>query len=387
MPRVNPANDAARLTRPATRASGRQTVRFEPSLLDSLTMTTAPANSPHARPGRPNSSLFRLRREWAAQDWLVLVYFCVLWCCAFAAEPDARRDRCLLGIGVLGALFVGGVVAIRLRWVTGSLAAPLTYRISVYGSVQTSYFLLRDLLPIVNPTRTLDSSLYALDVALFGFEPAVPMEAWISPLATEWFSFFYFSYFCLLAFHIFPILGTARNAQLLGEFCFGMLWLYCAGHIIYLMVPGYGPIVALADDFTTEFPRGLWYDMVMGTVSSAGAQMDVVPSLHTAAPVFLTLFSYRHRDRIPFRYTWPVLCFFTANIVLATMYLRWHWIIDIAAGIAHGAVALALAQFLTQRELPRRRALALTPNWPLFGATAKSRDSRPSSRPGDLKAA
>jgi membrane-associated phospholipid phosphatase len=166
-----------------------------------------------------------------------------------------------------------------------------------------------------------------------------------------------------------------------------MLWLFCAGHIIYLMTPGYGPVIALSHQFTTELPRGLWYDMVMSTVSSAGAQMDIFPSLHTAAPVFLTLFSYRYRARLPFRYTWPVVGFFSVNIIIATMYLRWHWVIDIVAGIVHGAGALSLAQLLTARELRRREARGFTPSWPRFQEARTSRSSRPSHNPKNLKAA
>jgi hypothetical protein len=292
-----------------------------------------------------------------------------------------------LGLGTLLALFLAGVIAVRLRALRGPFWAPLVYRFAVYGSVQFSYFFLRDLLPIVNPTRSLDAELYALDLALFGYEPAVLMEAWVTPFLTEWFSFFYFSYFCLLAFHIFPVLTLARNQQLLGEFCFSMLWLFCAGHILYMMVPGYGPVISLSEHFSSELPSGLWYDMVMGTVSSAGAQMDIFPSLHTAAPVFFTLFSYRHRDTFPFRFTWPILFFFSINIIIATMYLRWHWVIDIVAGVLHAAAALALARIFTDRELTRRRALQLTASWPLFRATRQPCDSRPSLSPQKLEAA
>jgi membrane-associated phospholipid phosphatase len=166
-----------------------------------------------------------------------------------------------------------------------------------------------------------------------------------------------------------------------------MLWLFCAGHIVYLLAPGYGPVVALSDHFSEPLPTGLWYDMVMGTVSSAGAQMDIFPSLHTAAPVFFTLFSFRHRDRLPFRFTWPLLAFFTPNIIIATMYLRWHWVIDIVAGIAHAALALSLARVLTRRELFRRARHHLTQNWPRFSSVAQPRDSRPSTRPENLRAA
>ncbi len=329
----------------------------------------------------------RLFEELAVQDWLVLIYFVVLLVCAGAADPSALRDRCLVGLGSLMAGLVACLLTVRLRIVTGTFWSPFLYRLGVYGSVQASYFFLRDLLPIVNDTRTFDSALYHLDLMFFGFEPALYLQHWVSPLTTEWFSFFYFSYFCLLAFHIFPVLALARDQQLLGEFCFSMLWLFCAGHFLYLLVPGYGPVVALRADFATELPRGLWYDMVMGTVSSAGAQMDIFPSLHTAAPVFFTLFSYRHRDRVPFRFTWPVIGCFSLNIMVATMYLRWHWVIDVVAGVLHAGTAVFLARVLTRHELTRRARLGLTANWPNFASRVRARGSRPSVSPEELRAA
>lgn len=338
----------------------------------------------------PRATLRRLVRELAYQDWLVLIYFCVLCGLSLTADAGPIRNRCVLGLGGLFVFFLATVALVRAKAIQGPFSAPFMYRLGVYGSVQASYFFLRELLPLVNPTRTTDAFLYQLDLSLFGFEPAVRLAPLVSGAATEWFSFFYFSYFCLLAFHIFPVLALARNRQLLGEFCFGMLWLYCVGHFLYLLVPGYGPVVALSEQFHTQLPHGLWYDMVMATVSSAGAQMDIFPSLHTAAPVFFTLFSYRHRDRLPFRYTWPVLAFFSVNIVVATMYLRWHWIIDVVAGIAHAGCALALARYLTKLELERRSALSLTPSWPRFARISQggnSRDSRPSENPGSLKPA
>lgn len=349
-------------------------------------MTSEPLHSPRDRPHSVTAG--GLLREVAFQDWLVLAYFVVLCGASLTAAPSASRDRCLFGLGTLGLFFIATVAGVRGRLIQGTFWAPFAYRLGVYGSVQASYFFLRDLLVVVNPTRSLDTQLHQLDLALFGFEPALSMAAWVTPALTEWFSFFYFSYFCLLAFHIFPILTLARNQQLLGEFCFSMLWLFCAGHIVYLLVPGYGPVVALSHEFPVQLPSGLWYDMVMSTVSSAGAQMDIFPSLHTAAPLFLTLFAIRHRDRVPFRYVWPVLAFFSVNIMIATMYLRWHWVIDVVAGIAHASIALWLAARLTKRDLARRKALDLTPNWPRFEFAARERrDSRSSASPGTLRPA
>ncbi len=349
-------------------------------------MTSEPL---HPARDTPRSVTARgLLREVAFQDWLVLAYFVVLLGVSLAAAPGPSRDRCLLGLSALGLYFGATVAAVRARLIRGPFWSPFAYRMGVYGSVQASYFFLRDLLPLANPTRNFDAQLYQLDLTLFGVEPAVSLQHWVTPALTEWFSFFYFSYFCLLAFHIFPILTLARNQQLLGEFCFSMLWLYCVGHIGYLLVPGYGPTVAIADEFATQLPSGLWYDMVVSTVSAAGAQMDIFPSLHTAAPLFFTLFAIRHRDRVPFRYAWPVLAFFSVNTMIATMYLRWHWVIDVVAGIAHASAGLFFAAKLTERDLARRAALGLTPNWPRFEFhSSEQRDSRPSASPGTLRPA
>jgi membrane-associated phospholipid phosphatase len=220
-------------------------------------------------------------------------------------------------------------------------------------------------LPIVNAT-SLDWELYHLDLALFGFEPAMFMDRFVNPITTEWFAFFYFGYFFLLALHVIPILMFSRQRRLIAEFALGMLIVFCIGHTVYMLVPGYGPYKAMADQFQNEFPRGMWLDMVMTTVTAGGAQKDIFPSLHTAAPTFIALFSFRHRDKLPFRYTWPAVTFFAVNIILATMFLRWHYIIDVVAGLLLACFALVASVRVTRWELTRRTAARLRPSWPLF---------------------
>jgi hypothetical protein len=246
-----------------------------------------------------------------------------------------------------------------------SFWAPLMYRLALYGTVQVSYFFFHDLLPLVNP-GSLDLELYHLDLKVFGFEPAMALDAFVGPLTTEWFAFFYFGYFFLLALHVIPILMFSKDQRLLAEFALGMLFVFCVGHTIYLFVPGYGPYKAMSEQFQHEFPHGMWLDMVMATVHAGGAQKDIFPSLHTAAPTFLALFSFRHRNRLPFRYTWHLVTFCACNIILATMFLRWHYIIDVVAGMTLSTVATAACVKLARRDYLRRAAGALSTSWPMF---------------------
>lgn len=310
----------------------------------------------------------RVRRfvaSFSPVDWLVLCYLCGLNLALVPAAAGPERSQSWLKVGALLALFVLILVLVRGRLLAPGFWNALLYRVGIYGTVQLTYFAFRDLLPVVN-TGSLDAELYRLDLILFGVEPAMWLDRFVNPLTTEWFAFFYFGYFFLLAAHIFPILLGARDMRLLGEFTLGMLLVFCIGQSVYMLVPGFGPYRAMADHFAREFPSGLWFDLVWATVRSGGAMKDIFPSLHTAGPTFIALFSFRNRELLPFRYTWPMVTFFTANIIIATMFLRWHYVIDVFAGFALASFSAWAAPAITRWELKRRARHELGPLCPLF---------------------
>lgn len=307
----------------------------------------------------------RLLREMATHDWLVLAFLLALTTIALRCEPSPDQRVSAIRMGSLLGFQLVTLLLVRGRLFRHGFWAPLMYRFAIYGTVQLSYFFLARLLPLVNPT-TVDLELYHLDLRLFGVEPAIAMDAIVTPVTTEWFAFFYFDYFFILAIHVIPILLFAKSARLLGEFALGMLTVFCVGHLVYMLVPGYGPYRALDGEFMNPLPHGMWRDMVMATVASGGSQMDIFPSLHTAAPTFLALFSFRHRDKLPFKASWPVTAFCAVNIVGATMFLRWHWVIDVIAGLTLATVAFVVGVRGTEWELTRRAEARLSEAWPRF---------------------
>jgi PAP2 superfamily protein len=308
-------------------------------------------------------------RSFALADLLVLGYLLELNVAVLLAPPNALKTQCLLQVvGLLATYFVC-LALVRTRTVRSSFWTALLYRVGIYGTVQSSYFFFKHLLPVVNP-GSLDQRLFSLDHLLFGFEPAIWADKFVTPATTEWFAFFYFCYFFILAAHIFPIVFGARDQLLLGEFMAGMLIIVCLGHTGYILVPGFGPYRAMPHMFQHELPSGLWMDLVWSTVRSGGAMKDIFPSLHTAGPCFIAMFSFRNRDRLPFRYTWPLITFFAANIIGATMFLRWHYVIDVFAGFSLATIAALVAPRVTRWELARRSAEGLQDLVPLFGANA-----------------
>jgi membrane-associated phospholipid phosphatase len=337
-------------------------MRFEfprPSLPDRVTTL---------RPTPARAWAAQLMKELALHDWVVLVFNVALLLAALGGHGPLQAScvaRTALSVAIVGVtllLVKGGLLG------QGKVSAVI-HRLVVYGSVQLSYFTLHDLLPTAT-TRVLDERLYQIDRGLFGVEPTLWADRFVAPTTTEWFSFFYFSYFFVLGVHVLPMLFGTRRLRLLAEFALGIIGVVCIGELLYLVVPGYGPYRHLAGLYQNQLPSGFWYDLVQETVQKGGALLDIFPSLHTAGPAFIAMFSFRHRDERPFRYTWPVAAFFSLNIIGATIFLRWHYLIDILAGLALATFCAVASGKLTAWERARRsRVGALTPVWaPLWGA-------------------
>ena len=285
---------------------------------------------------------------------------------AVLATPDsAERSFCLIRTGGLFLAFVLSILLVRGRLLKRSWVAALVYRIGIYGVVQVSYFFLKHVLPLVNTTRWIKSCTSSI-CGCSTTSRRWPGIATSTPATTDWFAFFYFGYFLLMAVHVVPLVFFGRQKQIVGEFTFGILLMFSIGHSLYMVVPGYGPYRAMADAFQHPFPDGLWYRMTMDAVRSSGALMDIFPSLHTGAPTVLALFSYRNRKHMPYRYTWPIVTFCTANIIIATMFLRWHYLIDVVAGFSIAVSVVLLSRPIVRWELARRRREGLGELWPEF---------------------
>jgi membrane-associated phospholipid phosphatase len=323
--------------------------------------------------------LAELRASWSAswhasrlsrlaiQDWLLVVYFVLT---LFLVLVGAGEHR-LTAIGLVAfdiAWLCAAVFVARGRKTAPSRGAEAFYRMSIVGVVIASYVQLRWILPVVAPTST-DAHLLAFDLQVFGVEPAFVWERLVTPYTTEWFAFFYFGYFYLVALHVFPITLGERDGHVLAEFALGVLTLYCVGQLLYFVVPAVGPHAYYAGAFEVPLEGGLFWSIVRDMVKNAGAGKDVFPSLHTAAPTFLAIFSFQNRTHRPFRYTWIPVTLFGSQVVIATMFLRWHYLVDVVAGIVLAVIVALLVPRVVRYERARRERLGLRPvfSGPILG--------------------
>lgn len=277
------------------------------------------------------SRLTRGLRNMPFQDWWVLSYLLILLSAVLVGkgvgwEGSART------VGFDIAFFVACLVLVRgeiLR--RESYLASLVYRIGIFTPTFTSYFQLRYVLPSVT-SKALDADIYAFDMRVFHYEPSVAWDRFVNPTTTEWFAFFYGLYFLILSAHTLPHLFFSGCTARFRHFSNGMLIVFCAAHLLYMVVPGFGPYRHL--HFQNELVGGRFWNLVLNAVHQSGALKDIFPSLHTAVPTYYTLYSFVHRKELPYKYTWPLMTFVTSQIVIATMFLRWHYLIDIVAGLS-----------------------------------------------------
>jgi membrane-associated phospholipid phosphatase len=293
--------------------------------------------------GRPGSSTFPSATSWvrllAVQDVIMLAYLLVIWRLVWGTGAGPEQDYCARRIYVCVAAMLLGAYTSR-----GSRALPrpvrwIVYRIAITGVLLENYLMLRELLPLVRPDAV-DDQLFALDLRLFHVEPALWLERINLRPIIEYFSFFYFSYFFICGAYLIGAVGLSKGSRRPAEFAVGTLLVFTLGQLGYLAVPATGPITHLASHFLHPVNGGFFWGCVSATVESSGAMKDVFPSLHTGVPTWFTLFAVNQARSDP-RWKWParITGFFAANIIFSTMLLRWHYAIDVVAGLALASFA------------------------------------------------
>jgi len=333
-------------------------------------------------PRPPRRGLHCAFASFAMQDWLVALYV-VAMACAVALGDGPRRGTAARGVA-LDALVFAGVVASRGNFIRSRLVAGLLYRAGLIGTVVLSFFQLQHLHATARHV-TYDAALFALDLRFVGFEPAIAWEVFATPATTEWFASFYFGYFLVVCAYTLPLLLFERRMEILSEMSAGILFVVCVGHTIYLLVPGQGPYVHLATSFERELEGAVFWPLVQATVGlgEESARRDIFPSLHTALPTLLTIASFLNRRARPFGLLWVPMALVTSQIVIATMFLRWHYLVDVVAGLLLAAVAAAGARAMVPAEARSRRQFGVAPVWrPLFGPRLRIHSARRGSDGG-----
>lgn len=185
--------------------------------------------------------------------------------------------------------------------------------------------------------RSFDSTLAAADRMLtFGHDPALIAATFAHGATLEFFSLVYGIFIPYLWLSI--LLGClGRPAGERDAFVLGLTVVYTLAYLGYLFVPSRGPVEWYA--FAAPLQGGRFHDLVLHSVAATGGNHGAFPSLHVGASAYLCLFDLRRNLLRGLTYLPVVLL-----ITVSTLLLRYHYLVDIVAGLAIAVLAHTLAQ-------------------------------------------
>lgn len=196
--------------------------------------------------------------------------------------------------------------------------------------------------PLIGPTVKLSSQwradqlLQEIDSHLIGTNLSLALTSWITPGLTDIFSAAYMSFIVLLYSCLLYYFCRNKAAQMYP----GLFFIYGVGFMGYLMLPAAGPYHAMTSSFAANPLHGGTISALNRLMVQTGSNLvDVFPSLHVAVSAYLGLVLYRDHPTLG-KALAPVILL----VWLSTIYLRYHYFIDVITGLILALAAYRWAQ-------------------------------------------
>ncbi|HCA78664.1 MAG TPA: hypothetical protein DEP53_02915 [Bacteroidetes bacterium] len=203
-------------------------------------------------------------------------------------------------------------------------------------------FIFKEIYLMIRPIHPVDYDqlFISIDRMMFGVNPTEWMAQFANPILTEILQVAYFSYYIL-----FIVLGVELYRRYtIDDFdkaAFLIVYGFYLSYLGYFALPGVGPRFTL-HNFSLiglELP-GIFLTDYLRAIINAGesipqshpnpievVQRDVFPSGHTQLTIIVMTLGFRHRLKA----RWFLLSC-GSLLVVATVYLRYHYVIDLIAG-------------------------------------------------------
>ena len=216
------------------------------------------------------------------------------------------------------------------------------------GIIFLAYDQVQMLITIVNPIDYDDILIY-WDRVLLGLDVSVIFNKIANPYLTEYMQIAYSSFYLW-----FVIIGIEfyRNKELSFDlYARNILFAFFFSFFLYFFMPAIGPRLTLYNfsNLNMELP-GLYLTNFLRNVINQGGGIsssslspallvnrDCMPSGHTMLSIINMFFAFKYR----LKSKWLV-GIFGISIIFATLYLRYHYFVDIIAGAIFAAASLLL---------------------------------------------
>lgn len=266
----------------------------------------------------------------------VTIFFALLF--ASLALINIHKSISLLNLAVLYISFVVFQIFLinhssksHFLSLTRDLIFPVIAVFTIFDSLTT-------LIPLVNP-RDLDAILLEIDYMIFGFYPTVYVQKFYHPLLSDILQFCYSTYYFLPV-----IVGiTLKVKKLNKEFekgLFLVLLCFYLSYVGYIVVPALGPRYAFDHLHNREILDGYFSEQLRDLLNTIeGIKRDAFPSGHTAVSLLVLVLSWQYARVLFF----PLLLI-VLSLLVATVYFRFHYVIDIIGGVLLTVVTMVIGK-------------------------------------------
>lgn len=211
------------------------------------------------------------------------------------------------------------------------------------------YSLYNNFILRVNP-HLADAALAKIDGCLLGNQPSFLLEPFINPWLTDFLLLIYFSHVIFFPSVVFYFYVRREEAKF-RRVMMGFLTIMIMGIISYILVPAAGPASFLAGQFVRDLDGHPLVHDVDYIFRTGHVAFDCFPSLHVGIPLLLAFFM---RDYLRKAFV-PVLLY-VACMCLATIYLRYHYLVDVLAAFVYAPGAYFLNDLLLRHWPGERRS-------------------------------
>lgn len=188
----------------------------------------------------------------------------------------------------------------------------------------------------------LDDIVIEMEQRLFGVQPTLWLQQFISKPLTEWFMFSYVIYVPLYPI-LCGIIYYLRGEAAMEDYFFTLGFTNILCDIGFILFPVASPMYYIKHLYTTPLDGWVWTylgELMRTYLHYAGGS---IPSPHTAAATIMWLMAYRYH-RPSFWILSPIIL----SLYVSTFYCRYHYLTDAVVGIVTALLALKLAPVLME---------------------------------------
>ena len=272
-------------------------------------------------------------------EWIFGAYLLITGLRLFV-HGGAARPWSLVFFGcVLGAVWV-------FFWAERN-PTPWRWRVRLLfypASMGISFYTMGVAVPLLGNGKV-DPLLLGCDRALLGETPSLMWEKFLGPWTADFAmaGYLFFFYYIVAG----PGVYCVRDLRLFRKCIVGLFTMYGLAFMGYTVLPAGGPWRWMTFDAPLHGP--LLLDWVLKPVNDGSNAVDVFPSVHLAASLYLLLFDWQNGRRRFWVYLLPCLVLWWS-----TLFLRFHYFVDLLGGAAVALAGWWMAQSYARSAQARR---------------------------------